>query len=160
MALSTPTRTVDELSHAFKTSLAITQTVFPGTEETDFNLEKELEAVFEKQAEEGVKELPVLPNKPAELLDTTELKPFQNEAVRWMVNMERNPKENPNSACIMHKDGVTKYYDLNDACTLPGPYRKAKGFILADGTGIGHVVLHCILNSKFSTSLFCLNSFE
>jgi hypothetical protein len=109
-------------------------------EEFDWESEKEkMDDFFEQQAANKLKDLPVLSSKPTQFKESTKLLPFQNEAIRWLVDMERNPKENLNSVCILQKNGQKRYFDVNRSTNespfpLEGPYPKAKGCILADGT--------------------------
>lgn len=154
---------VDDLARAFKSTVTIASTVQPpknfqqnvissdGTygadarrqqqfaSKQDFSSEwerekKELLLLFEKQAEEKLNNLPSLAGKPTQFKDTTKLKPFQNEAVRWMVDMERNPRANANSGRFLDGNGHWFYKDLHNDKWLPnGPYSPAKGSILADG---------------------------
>lgn len=92
-----------------------------------------MDSIFEKQAADKTKDLPVLPRSPL-FLDSTKLEPHQNEGVRWLVDVEHRPPRNPNSASRLLRDGRSVVcYDLLYSKQIPTLYNPVRGSVLGDG---------------------------
>ena len=92
-----------------------------------------MDNIFEKQAADKTKDLPILPRSPL-FLDSTKLEPHQNEGVRWLADVERHPRHNPNSASKLLKDGRSMLcYDLLYSKQIPTLYHPVRGSVLGDG---------------------------
>ena len=73
--------------------------------------------------------------KPAGFKAGTKLLPYQQDGVRWLVRQEVCPQDNPFYFERERKDGSTYCMDrFTTRSKLAGPYAKARGSVLADGT--------------------------
>ena len=108
----------------------------PNVETETIDWEKEcnyMDGVFDEQSKEQLKGLPAY-HKPKYFKKEINPYPHQRLGIRWLIQQERNPKDNPFVKSREMKDGSIGYYDsLQNHRKIDKPYGPAKGSILADG---------------------------